>query len=163
MWGLNGLHQWNYLIWVYLGFVWLEKVASLELFLFQTIELTPYFIFIICFYTMHLKRLNSWLPDVSALDALNDYKWQRNLAGKSCFKCTAYITNNKYYEILSLYNFLLINATDRSKIRSDQKRLFIAVSLYPVSFFANTPLKVSSFHPWHSTFGPLHFVGNSKL
>ena len=35
-------------------------------------------------------------------------------------------------------NFLLIDATDRSEIRSDQKRFFIALSLYPLSFFANT-------------------------
>ena len=40
------------------------------------------------------------------------------------------------------YNFLLIDATDRSKISSDQKRLFIAVSLYPLSFFANTPFNI---------------------
>ena len=38
-------------------------------------------------------------------------------------------------------NFLLIDATDRSKISSDQKRFFIAISLYPLSFFANTPFK----------------------
>ena len=31
---------------------------------------------------MHLKRPNSWPPDVSALDALNDYTWQRRLAEK---------------------------------------------------------------------------------
>ena len=36
-------------------------------------------------------------------------------------------------------DFLLIYATDRSKISIDQKRLFFAVSLYPLSFFANTP------------------------
>ena len=36
---------------------------------------------------------------------------------------------------------LLIDATDRSKISSDQKRFFIALSLYPLSFFANTPFK----------------------
>ena len=35
--------------------------------------------------------------------------------------------------------FLLIDATARSKISSDQKRFFIALSLYPLSFFANTP------------------------
>ena len=29
-------------------------------------------------------------------------------------------------------NFLLIDATDRSKISSDQKRLFFTVSLYPL-------------------------------
>ena len=38
-------------------------------------------------------------------------------------------------------NFLLIDATDRSKISSDKKRFFIALSLYPLSFFANTPFK----------------------
>ena len=42
-----------------------------------------------------------------------------------------------------LINFILLDATDRSKIRSDQKRFFIALSLYPLSFFANTPFKVT--------------------
>ena len=41
-------------------------------------------------------------------------------------------------------NFLLIDATDRSKISSDQKRFFIALSLYPLSFFANTPFKMEN-------------------
>ena len=40
-------------------------------------------------------------------------------------------------------NFLLIDATDRNKISSDQKRLFFDVSLYPLSFFANTPFKIN--------------------
>ena len=40
-------------------------------------------------------------------------------------------------------NFLLIDATDRHKISSDQKRFFIALSLYPLSFFANTPFKLN--------------------
>ena len=40
-------------------------------------------------------------------------------------------------------NFLLIDATDRSKISSDQKRFFIALSVYPLSFFANTPFNIS--------------------
>ena len=39
-------------------------------------------------------------------------------------------------------NFLLIDATERSKISADQKRFFIALSLYPFSFFANTPFKL---------------------
>ena len=44
------------------------------------------------------------------------------------------------YSIRDGFNqFLLIDATDRSKISSDQKRFFIALSLYPLSFFANTP------------------------
>ena len=44
------------------------------------------------------------------------------------------------YSVLDAFNnFILIDATDRSKISSDQKRFFIALSLYPLSFFANTP------------------------
>ena len=44
--------------------------------------------------------------------------------------------------VLVVYkNFLLIDETDRSKISIDQKRFFIALSLYPLSFFANTPFK----------------------
>ena len=42
-------------------------------------------------------------------------------------------------------NFLLIDATDRIKISGDQKRFFIALSLYPLSFFANTPFKRHTF------------------
>ena len=38
-------------------------------------------------------------------------------------------------------NFLRIYATDSSKISSDQKSLFFAVCLFPLSFFANTPCK----------------------
>ena len=44
-------------------------------------------------------------------------------------------------------NFLLSDATDRTKISSDQKRFFIALSLYPLSFFANHP-NPGSFKPW---------------
>ena len=46
------------------------------------------------------------------------------------------------YSVWDVFNtFLLIDATDRSKISSDQKGFFIALSLYPLSFFANTPFK----------------------
>ena len=38
-------------------------------------------------------------------------------------------------------NFLFIDAKDRSKISRDQKRFLIVLSLYPISFFANTPFK----------------------
>ena len=44
-----------------------------------------------------------------------------------------------------LNNFLLIDATDRSKISSDQKPLFFAVSLYPLSFFTNTLFNLEMF------------------
>ena len=43
---------------------------------------------------------------------------------------------------VSFNNFLLINATDRSNISSKHHRVFYDVSLYPLSFFANTPFKV---------------------
>ena len=42
-------------------------------------------------------------------------------------------------------NYLLIDATDWSKMSSDQNRFFIALSLYPLSFFANTPFKNYNF------------------
>ena len=49
-------------------------------------------------------------------------------------------------------NFLLIDATDRSKISSDQKRFFIASSIYPLSFFANTPFKINFLRSeWNET------------
>ena len=45
--------------------------------------------------------------------------------------------------VLQYKSFLtvLTDTTDRSKISGDQKRFFIALSLYPLSFFANTPFK----------------------
>ena len=46
------------------------------------------------------------------------------------------------YSVWDVFNnFLLIDATDRSRISSDQKRFFIALSLYPLSIFANTSFK----------------------
>ena len=46
------------------------------------------------------------------------------------------------YSVWDVFNnFLLTDATDISKISSDQKRFFIALILYPLSFFANTPFK----------------------
>ena len=52
---------------------------------------------------MFFKRRNSWPPDVSQLDALNDFTWQRHLAEKGRFKGIVYKTNNKlkYYKILT--------------------------------------------------------------
>ena len=48
---------------------------------------------------------NSLPPDVSALDALSDYTIAETpIAEKSRFKCIVYKTNNKYYEILTLYD-----------------------------------------------------------
>ena len=45
------------------------------------------------------------------------------------------------YSVWDVFNnFLLIDATDRSKISGDQKRFFIALSLYPLSFLRTLPL-----------------------
>ena len=55
---------------------------------------------------MHLQRRNSWPPDVSALDALNDYMLQSQMAEKSRFKWIVYKTNNKYYEISTIYEWV---------------------------------------------------------
>ena len=52
---------------------------------------------------MHLKRRNNGPPGVSALDALNDYTRERHLAEKRLLKRIVYQTNNKYYEILTIY------------------------------------------------------------
>ena len=48
------------------------------------------------------------------------------------------------YSVWDVFNnFLLIDATDRSKISSDQKRFFIALSLYPFHFSRTLPLRVT--------------------
>ena len=56
-----------------------------------------------------------------------------------------FLRSKSYVAIFSICmdanNFLLLDATDRSKISGDQKRFFIALSLYPLSFFANIPFK----------------------
>jgi len=39
------------------------------------------------------------------------------------------------------YNFILIDATNRSKISSDRIRLILGFSLTPLLFFPNTPFK----------------------
>ena len=46
-----------------------------------------------------------------------------------------------FFGICRFLQFYLIDATDRSKISSDRKRFFIALSQYPLSFIANTSFK----------------------
>ena len=71
-----------------------------------------------------------------------------------CLKLNWFFLRSKSYvaifwicmdgKLLDVFNkFLLIDAKDRIKISGDQKRFFIALSLYPLSFFANTPFKES--------------------
>ena len=50
------------------------------------------------------------------------------------------------YSVWDVFNnFLLIDAPDRSKISSDQKRFFYRTKQYPLSFFANTPFNADKF------------------
>ena len=49
-------------------------------------------------------------------------------------------------------NFLLIDATDKSKFSSDQKRFFIALSLYPFHFSRKLPLNYVLLQEWSKTY-----------
>ena len=54
----------------------------------------------------------------------------------------AFISNSQIIKIKTHYEKSTIyKCGERGKISSDQKRFFIALSLYPLSFFANTPFK----------------------
>ena len=59
----------------------------------------------------------------------------------SMLQFSQFVWTLSYSEWDVFNNFLLTDATERNKISSDQKRFFIALSLYPLSFFANTPFK----------------------
>ena len=58
---------------------------------------------------------------------------------------------NLYGSLVVFNHFLLMGTTYRSKIRSDQIRIQFGVSLYHLSFYANTPFglwsKVTAY--WH--------------
>ena len=60
-------------------------------------------------------------------------------------------------------NFLLIDATDKSKISSDQKHFFIALSLYPLSFFANTPFNKTNLASNESDWKHRNLPGSTDL
>ena len=87
------------------------------------------------------------------LKIIDDYRlWYLNdlleikliVYGLSCMLQFSQFVWALSYSVWDVFNnFLLIDAADRSKISSDQKRFFIALSLYPLSFFANTPFKDS--------------------
>ena len=57
------------------------------------------------------------------------------------FQISEFVWTLRSSVLVDFNNFLLIDATNRSKSSSDQKRFFIALSLYPLSFFANTAFK----------------------
>jgi len=78
------------------------------------------------------------------LNDLFEIKWI--FYGLSCMLQFSEFVWTLGYSVWDVFNnFLLIDARDRSKISSVQKRFFIALSLYPLSFFANTPFKMHSF------------------
>ena len=80
---------------------------------------------------MICMKLNRFFYGLSSMLHLSEFVWIKRTSVLVVFN-----------------NFLLIGATDRSKIRSDQKRFFIVLSLYPLSFFANTPFKSGLGQKW---------------
>ena len=74
-----------------------------------------------------------------------------------CVSVSEFVWILRSSEQVVFNNFLLIDATARSKISSDQKRFFIALSLYSLSFFANTPFKQEDLYKFGLQFslGPL--------
>ena len=74
-------------------------------------------------------------------DLMNFQTYDNGEQKYSCLFLKGVFAKNERGYRLNAINFLLIDATDRSKISSDQKRFFIALSLYPLSFSSNTPLK----------------------
>ena len=55
--------------------------------MFRRIPIKLIFHNIFYLYPMHLKRRYGWRPDVSDVNVLNDYMWQRHLAEKNRFNC----------------------------------------------------------------------------
>ena len=65
------------------------------------------------------------------------------------------------YSVWDVFNnFLFIDATDRSKISGDQKRFFIALSLYPLLFFANTPFNAQV---WYKHIYPITYKKSNQF
>ena len=82
---------------------------------------------IVCNIWMIILKLNRFLYGLCLMLQFSQFVWPLS------------------YSVWDVFNnFLLIDATDRSKTGSDQKRFFIALSLYPLSFFANTPFNKRS-------------------
>ena len=84
-----------------------------------------------------IKSCNIWKMCLELNWFVYDPSWMLHLSE------FVWILRSSVWVVLN--NFLLIDATNRSKIWSDQKRFFIALSLYPLSFFVNTPFKRNFF------------------
>ena len=74
-----------------------------------------------------------------------------------------------FFVVSRFNNFLFMDATDRSKINSNHHRIFLELSLYPFSFFENTPFKLlfSNLESRHDVYNGLkyliHFSKNNIL
>ena len=79
---------------------------------------------IVCRIWMICLKLNWFFYDPSWKLQISEFVWTQ--------RCSVWVVLN---------SFLLKDATERSKISSDQKRLFFAVTLYSLQFFGNTPFK----------------------
>ena len=78
-----------------------------------------------CNIWMTYLELNWFFYDPSWMLQLSEFVWMQ--------RSSVWVVFN---------NFLLIDATDRSKISCYQKRLFFALSLYSLSFFLYGPFKL---------------------
>ena len=81
-----------------------------------------------CNIWMICLKLNGFFYDPSHVLQLSQFVWTLRSSEKVVFN-----------------SFLVTDTTDRSKISGDQKRFFIALSLCPISFFANTPFNIMNF------------------
>jgi len=83
------------------------------------------FMTIVCNIWMICLELNWLFYDPSSILQLSEFVWTLRSSARVVFN-----------------NFLFIDATDRSKLSSEQNWFFFAVSLNHPSFFANTPFKI---------------------
>jgi len=116
-----------------LHFWWSESYLWKHLFLFRgfLIMKTTFSYFPGMFENPAPAVCNIWMICLELNLFVYDLSWMLHLSEFVWTLCSS---------VLVVFdNFLLIDATDRSKIRSFQKRFFIALSLYPHSFFWNTP------------------------
>ena len=103
----------------------LSKILETGIKVFKTIyECVEKLIMIIC--------CNIWMICLIKLIFLRSESWMQQLS--------EFLLMLRSSVCVVFNNFFLIDATDRSKISSDRKRLFFAVSLYPLSFFCEHSL-----------------------
>ena len=88
-------------------------------------------------WNMNYIRMSRKIIDDCCLQYLNDLFGIKLIFLRSELNVQTFwiYMDAKFFSMIRFfYNFLLIDATDRSRISSDQKRLFFAVRLHPYPF-----------------------------